>query len=51
MDSLGTRSGGCDLEGPYRRTNAGEGTPGTVGAGVPTDGCGPGTWTFPASKA
>jgi hypothetical protein len=51
MDSLRTRGSGSDLEAPYGRTNAGEGTPGTVGAGVPPDGCGFGTWTFPASKA
>jgi hypothetical protein len=51
MDSSGTRGGGCDPETPCGRTNVGEGTPGTVGAGVPAGGCGPGTWTFPASKA
>jgi hypothetical protein len=51
MDSSGTRGGGCDPKIPYGKTNVGEGTPETVGAGVPTGGCGPGTWTFLASKA
>jgi hypothetical protein len=51
MDSSGTKGGGYDPEGPCGRTNAGEGTLGTVGAGVPANGCGPGTWTFLASKA
>jgi hypothetical protein len=51
MDSSGTRGGGYDPKAPCRRTNAGEGTPGTVGTGVPADEYGPGTWTFPTSKA
>jgi hypothetical protein len=51
MDSTGTRGADCDIEATYGRTNAGEGTPWIVGAGVPADGRCPRTWTLPASKA
>ena len=51
MASSGTRGGGCDLETPCGKTNAGEGIPRRLGVGVHAGGCGPGTWTFPTSKA
>ena len=37
MDSTGTRGGGCNLEASYGRANAGEGTFGTIGAGISPD--------------